>query len=57
MSVLQLHAQAGGIGLPSQLLSALPYIATILALVVLSLRRGGGQAAAGSLGQPFIPDR
>ncbi len=56
-SVLQLHAQAGGIGLPSQLLSALPYLATILALVILSLRRGGGQAAAGSLGQPFIPDR
>jgi simple sugar transport system permease protein len=56
-SVLQLHAQAGGIGLPSQLLSALPYLATILALVVLSLRRGGRQAAAGSLGQPFIPDR
>ena len=56
-SVLQLHAQAGGVGLPSQLLSALPYLETILALVILSLRRGGGQAAAGSLGQPFIPDR
>ncbi|MGL5114172.1 MAG: ABC transporter permease [Beijerinckiaceae bacterium] len=56
MGVLQLHAQAGGIGLPSQLLSALPYLATILALVLLSLkgRRGG---APGSLGQPFIPDR
>jgi len=56
MSVLQLHAQAGGIGLPSQFLSALPYLATILALVALSLR-GRGQAAAGSLGQPFVPDR
>lgn len=55
MNVLQLHAQAGGIGLPSQLLSALPYLATILALVALSLRHRG--RAAGSLGQPFIPDR
>jgi general nucleoside transport system permease protein len=57
MSVLQLHAQAGGIGLPSQFLSALPYIATILALVLLSLRGRGRQGGAGSLGQPFVPDR
>jgi general nucleoside transport system permease protein len=57
MGVLQLHAQAGGIGLPSQLLSALPYIATILALVLLALRERGRTGAAGSLGQPFIPDR
>jgi general nucleoside transport system permease protein len=57
MNVLQLHAQAGGIGLPSQLLSAVPYIATILALVALSLRSRRGQGAVGSLGQPFIPDR
>ena len=57
MSVLQLHAQAGGIGLPSQLLSALPYLATVLALVLLSLRGRAGQGAAGSLGQPFAPDR
>ena len=32
-TVLQLHAQAAGIGLPGQALSALPYLATILALV------------------------
>jgi general nucleoside transport system permease protein len=57
MNVLQLHAQAGGIGLPSQFLSAIPYIATILALVVLALRDRRGQGAVGSLGQPFIPDR
>ncbi len=57
-SVLQLHAQAAGFGLPGQALSAVPYVATILALVVLSIRRGrtaGG--APGSLGQPFVPDR
>lgn len=57
MSVLQLHAQAGAIGLPSQFLSALPYLATILALVALALRDRRGQGVAGSLGQPFIPDR
>ncbi len=57
MSVLQLHAQAGAIGLPSQFLSSLPYVATILALVLLALRDRRGQGAVGSLGQPFIPDR
>jgi general nucleoside transport system permease protein len=57
MGVLQLHAQAGGVGLPSQLLSAVPYLATILALVLLALRERGRQGAVGSLGQPFIPDR
>jgi general nucleoside transport system permease protein len=57
MSVLQLHAQAGAIGLPSQFLSSLPYLATILALVVLALRDRRGQGSVGSLGQPFIPDR
>ncbi len=33
-------AQAGGVDLPSQLLSSLPYIVTILMLVVISRRRG-----------------
>ena len=56
-TVLQLHAQAASIGLPGQLLSALPYLATILALVVLSLRNRRGSIAPGSLGVPFIPDR
>jgi general nucleoside transport system permease protein len=57
-TVLQLHAQASGIGLPGQLLSALPYLATILALVLLSLgrRRGGSQAPA-ALGRDFTPHR
>jgi simple sugar transport system permease protein len=57
MQVMQLHAQAGAIPLPSQLLSALPYVATILALVVLAMRSGRGDKSAGSLGQPFVPDR
>ncbi len=56
-TVLQLHAQAGQIGLPAQLLSAAPYVATILALVLLSLGRGRAIGAPGSLGQPFVPER
>jgi general nucleoside transport system permease protein len=56
-TVLQLHAQAGQIGLPAQLLSAVPYLATILALVLLSLWRGRAVGAPGSLGAPFVPDR
>jgi simple sugar transport system permease protein len=57
MGVLQLHAQAGGVRLPSQMLSAVPYLATILALVLLAMREKGRTGAPGSLGQPFIPDR
>ena len=55
--IAQLHAQAGAIGIPSQLLSMLPYLMTILALIVLSVAGRRGAGAAGSLGQPFAPDR
>ncbi|WP_430912354.1 ABC transporter permease [Methylobacterium sp. sgz302541] len=57
-TVLQLHAQAASIGLPGQALSALPYLATILALVLLSLgRRQGGSLAPAALGRDFTPHR
>ncbi|HLM39400.1 MAG TPA: ABC transporter permease [Microvirga sp.] len=56
-TVLQLHAQAAQFGVPSQLLSAVPYLATILALLLLSLRHGRAIGAPGSLGMPFVPDR
>jgi ABC-type uncharacterized transport system permease subunit len=56
-TVLQLHAQAASIGLPSQAMSALPYIATIVALVLMSLGRGRSSVVPGSLGMPFVPDR
>ena len=36
VTILQLHAQGFGIDVPSQLLSALPYVATIFVLVVIS---------------------
>ena len=46
------------VGLPGQLLSALPYVATILALVLLSLgRRQGGSLAPAALGRDFTPHR
>lgn len=57
LTVAQLHAQAGAIGLPSQLLSALPYIMTVLALLLLAVSGRRGSGAAGSLGQPFVPER
>ncbi len=57
-TVLQLHAQALGIGLPGQVLSAVPYLATILALILLSLaRRQGGSLAPAALGRDFTPHR
>jgi simple sugar transport system permease protein len=56
-TVLQLHAQAAQFGVPSQALSAVPYVATILALLLLSIRHGRAIGAPGSLGTPFVPDR
>jgi general nucleoside transport system permease protein len=56
-TVLQLHAQAAQFGVPSQVLSAMPYLATIMALLLLSIRRGRAVGAPGSLGTPFVPDR
>lgn len=56
-TILQLHAQAFSIGLPGQLLSSLPYLATIIALVLLSWRKKAGSTAPAALGQAFIPDR
>jgi ABC-type uncharacterized transport system permease subunit len=57
VTVLQLHAQAHGLGIPSQLMSALPYLATILVLVVISAGRRSGNQAPAALGTPFVPDR
>lgn len=36
ITILQLHAQAAGLDLPSQILSMLPYLATIVVLVIIS---------------------
>ncbi len=58
VSIGQLHAQALGLGIPSQLLSSLPYLATILVLVIISQnRRLTLINTPASLGRPFVPDR
>lgn len=58
VTILQLHAQALGLGIPSQLMTALPYLATIIVLVLISRARGtAGSAAPASLGTVFVPDR
>lgn len=58
VSIGQLHAQALGFGIPSQLLSSLPYLATVVVLVLISRnRRLTMMNTPASLGQPFVPDR
>ena len=58
VSIGQLHAQALGIGVPSQLLSSLPYLATIVVLVLISRNRRLTMVnTPASLGRPFVPDR
>ena len=58
VTILQLHAQGLGLGIPSQLMSSLPYLATVIVLVLISRRRGvAGSAAPASLGLVFVPDR
>ncbi|MER8372429.1 ABC transporter permease [Mesorhizobium sp. M1396] len=54
----QLHAQAFGIPVPSQFLSSLPYLATVVVLVLISRnKRLTMMNTPASLGQPFVPDR
>ncbi|MDD1530109.1 ABC transporter permease [Bradyrhizobium sp. WBOS7] len=57
VTILQLHAQGWGVGIPSQFMSALPYLATIVVLVLLSRARSGGSTAPAALGTVFVPDR
>src|SRR6202012_5033199 len=57
VSIMQLHAQAFGIGIPSQFMSSLPYLATVIVLVLLSRSRTGGSTAPAALGTVFVPDR
>ena len=57
VTILQLHAQGAGFGIPSQLMSALPYLATVIVLVLISRARTGGSTAPAALGTVFVPDR
>ena len=58
VTIGQFHAQALGVEVPSQLLAALPYIATVIVLVLIARnRRFTMTNTPASLGQPFVPDR
>lgn len=58
VTILGFFVQGLGVGVPAQLLSSLPYVVTIAALVVISTRRGRARAdTPACLGQPFVPDR
>jgi len=57
VTILQLHAQALSLPVPSQFMSALPYVATIVVLIAISHRRGRGSTAPASLGLVFAPER
>jgi general nucleoside transport system permease protein len=58
VSIGQLHAQALGFAIPSQFLSSLPYLATIVVLVLISRNRRLTMVnTPASLGRPFVPDR
>ncbi len=54
ITILQLHSQGFGIAIDSQILSMLPYLATIVVLVALSRNKNQGKLKApANLGQPF----
>lgn len=54
ITILQLHGQGIGISVPSEFLSMLPYLATIIVLVFIS-RQAQNSFAPASLGKPFHP--
>jgi simple sugar transport system permease protein len=55
---MELYAKAGGgvlAVIPSELWAALPYLATIVVLVLISIRRDASTNAPACLGKPFMP--
>lgn len=58
VTIAQFHAQAVGLKIPSQFLSSLPYLATILVLVLISRnRRLTLINTPAALGKPFVSER
>jgi simple sugar transport system permease protein len=56
VTMLQFHLQGLGVQIPSQFLSMLPYLATIVVLVLISRNAGWIRAnMPASLGKPFFP--
>ncbi len=57
ITIVQFHAQGLGVEIPSQLLSMLPYLATILVLVLISRKQNEVKLnAPASLGKPYHPE-
>jgi simple sugar transport system permease protein len=55
---MELYAKAGGgplSSIPSELWAALPYLATVVVLVLISIRRDASTNAPACLGKPFLP--
>jgi simple sugar transport system permease protein len=58
VSILGLALQPLHLGIPQQVMNMLPYLATVVVLVLISKTRGtAGSAAPASLGLVFVPDR
>lgn len=56
ITILQLHAQGFGLDVPSELLTMLPYLATIIVLVLISRDNSKlSSSAPACLGRPFHP--
>jgi simple sugar transport system permease protein len=56
VTMLQLHLQAQGVQVPLQFMSMLPYLATILVLVLISRNPAWIRLnMPASLGKPFFP--
>ena len=56
ITIIQLHAQGFGVAIPSQILSMLPYLATIVVLVLISRDDSRGRLnAPACLGRSFHP--
>lgn len=54
---IELYSKAGGgplSAVPAELWAAMPYIATVVVLVLISLRRSGSTSAPACLGKPFL---
>ena len=57
VNILQLNAQAFGLGIPSQFLSALPYLITVIVLVIISRNQALLKInTPASLARTFVPD-
>jgi simple sugar transport system permease protein len=56
--IMGLYVQGIGVGIPSQFLSSLPYLVTIIVLVINSSNRTLMRTnTPACIGQPFVPDR